>query len=146
MFNNILIVCHANICRSPMAEALFRANEQIRTRGIVVHSAGLHARDGHEADRVVTRLLAEQGIDISAHRSRLITAEMVQEAQLVLVMEERQIREVAEVDPSSRGKVHLLGKWLNVEIYDPYKQAESVYRGSAELVEQSVENWIKKIC
>lgn len=129
-----------------MAEALFRSNDQIRTRGIVVHSAGLHATDGHHADKVVTRLLAERDIDVSAHRSRLITAEMVQEAQLVLVMEERQIREVAEVDSSSRGKVHLLGKWLNVEIYDPYRQAESVYRGSAELVEQSVENWIKKIC
>jgi len=111
-----------------------------------VHSAGLHARDGQEADHVVARLLAERDIDVSAHRSRRITTEMVQDAQLVLVMEERQIREVSDLDPSSRGKVHLLGKWLNVEIYDPYRQAESVYRGSAELVEQSVENWIKKIC
>ncbi|MGF7191002.1 protein-tyrosine phosphatase [Robbsia andropogonis] len=129
-----------------MAEALFQASEQVRTRGIVVHSAGLHARDGQEADHVVARLLAERDIDVSAHRSRRITTEMVQDAQLVLVMEERQIREVSDLDPSSRGKVHLLGKWLNVEIYDPYRQAESVYRGSAELVEQSVENWIKKIC
>lgn len=146
MFKDVLIVCHANICRSPMAEALLRANARIQEAGIHVHSAGLAAMDGNRADGVVSDMLARQGIDVSAHRSRRITVDMIRAAQLVLVMEQYQIKDVETVDPSSKGKVHLLGKWDDVEITDPYRQSESVYRGSAELVERSVANWIKKIC
>lgn len=146
MFKNVLVVCHANICRSPMAEALFLASEKIKSTGVIVHSAGLAARDGHKADTTVARLLAEQGIDVTAHRSKRITIKMIREAQLILVMEQQQIKGVEMVDRSSKGKVHLLGKWDDVEIYDPYRQDETVYRGSAELVERSVANWIKKIC
>lgn len=129
-----------------MAEALLLKEERIQRAGIVVHSAGLAAKDGQPADRTVTGMLAERGIDIGEHRSKRITADMIRAAQLVLVMEEHQLKGVEGVDPSSRGKVHLLGKWDNVEIYDPYRQDESVYQGSAELVERSVANWIKKIC
>ncbi|MGI4984356.1 MAG: low molecular weight protein-tyrosine-phosphatase [Janthinobacterium lividum] len=146
MFKNVVIVCHANICRSPMAEALFLAEAKIKEAGIVVHSAGLAAVNGNKADKVVSEMLARRGMDLSVHRSRRLTVDMIRAAQLVLVMEQHQIRGVEAMDSSSKGKVHLLGKWDDVEIGDPYRQDESVYRGSAELVERSVANWIKKIC
>ncbi|MCY0389780.1 low molecular weight phosphotyrosine protein phosphatase [Robbsia sp. Bb-Pol-6] len=146
MFKNVLIVCHANICRSPMAEALLVAQPAVKEAGIFVHSAGLAGADGNKADKVVSDMLARRGIDLSAHRSRRLTIDMIRAAQLVLVMEQHQIRGVETMDSSSKGKVHLLGKWDDVEIADPYRQSESVYQGSAELVERSVANWIKKIC
>lgn len=146
MFKDVLIVCHANICRSPMAEALLCADARVRGAGIHVHSAGLAAVDGNRADGVVSDMLMRRGIDVSGHRSRRLTIDMIRAAQLVLVMEQHQIKGVETVDSSSKGKVHLLGKWDDVEITDPYRQSESVYRGSAELVERSVANWIKKIC
>lgn len=129
-----------------MAEALFLAEAKIKEAGIVVHSAGLAAVNGNKADKVVSEMLARRGMDLSVHRSRRLTVDMIRAAQLVLVMEQHQIRGVETVDSSSKGKVHLLGKWDDVEIGDPYRQDESVYRGSAELVERSVANWIKKIC
>ena len=146
MFKDVLIVCHANICRSPMAEAMFKADTKVRAAGIVMHSAGLFAKPGREADATVKSILLERNVDVGEHRSRLLTGDMIGFAQLILVMEDEQVREIVRREPSSRGKVHLLGKWNNVEIYDPYKQAEAVYKGCAELVEQSVANWIKKIC
>ena len=129
-----------------MAEALFREDARINAAGIQVHSAGLVARAGYPADAVVASLLAERDIDISTHCSRRLRLDMVREAQLILVMETLQRKYVEVIDPLSRWKVHLLGKWEGLEIADPHRQDESAYRGCAQLVERSVVNWIQKIC
>ena len=122
------------------------ANTKVQASGMVVHSAGLAAVQGNRVDGKVSSILAGLGLDVSAHRSRLLDIDMIRAAQLVLVMELDQIKGVEAVDQSSKGKVHLLGKWESVEVLDPYRQEESIYRASAELVERSVANWIKKIC
>ena len=65
MFRSVLIVCHANVCRSPAAEMLFRAyagklaGKQPR-RPIEFRSAGLFAEDGRNIDSTMYRLLAER--------------------------------------------------------------------------------------
>ena len=125
---------------------MFKADARVRAAGILVHSAGLFAKPGREVDPTVRTILLEKDVEVGEHRSRLLSVDMIGSAQLILVMEDEQVREIVRREPSSRGKVHLLGKWSNVEVYDPYKQAEAVYKGCAELVEQSVANWIKKIC
>jgi protein-tyrosine phosphatase len=146
MFKDVLIVCHANICRSPMAEAMFKADAKVRTAGVVVHSAGLEASPGRGADPTVRSILLEKGVDVGEHRSRRLSINLTRSAQLILVMELAQIKAVEQLDRSSKGKVHLLGKWENIEILDPYRQEETIYRASEELVERSVANWIRKIC
>jgi len=146
MFANVLIVCHANVCRSPAAEMLFNARQHSAARAaaargaIRFHSAGLRAVDGYGMDPVMRRLLAERGIAPGVHRARRLNRQIVRDAELVLVTERRQVRDVEALEPTSRGKVYPLGKWEDSDVIDPHGGAEAAYR------ESLVMGWLNKIC
>jgi protein-tyrosine phosphatase len=148
MFNDVLIVCHANVCRSPAAEQLFRRwqCEQPATRGVVFHSAGLRARDGDDMDPVMQRLLAERGVEVGEHRARRLTGSLVRAADLVLVTERRQVSAVEQLEPTARGKVYALGNWENSDVVDPHGLHEAAYRESLALIERLVKGWLNRIC
>ncbi|HTH58868.1 MAG TPA: low molecular weight phosphotyrosine protein phosphatase [Paraburkholderia sp.] len=148
MFNDVLIVCHANVCRSPAAQQMFRAwqRDASATRGVVFHSAGLRAREGADMDPVMQRLLAEQGIDVGEHRSRRLTTSLVRAADLVLVTERRQVSAVERLEPTARGKVYALGNWENSDVADPHGLHEAAYRESLALIERLVKGWLNRIC
>src|ERR1700761_7614815 len=105
MFANVLIVCHANVCRSPAAEMLFKARQRMTARAqaapIAFHSAGLRAMNGHGMDPVMRRLLAEQGVASGIHYSRRLDRQLVRHADLVLVTERAQVSSVEALDPAS---------------------------------------------
>lgn len=147
MFRNVLIVCHANVCRSPTAEMLFRTHgREALGEDCAFHSAGLDANDGDGIDPVMQALLAERGVDASTHRSRRLSQAIVRDADLVLVTERRQIDAIEAVDPCARGKVFLLGKWEDTEIADPHGRSEAAYRESCQLIERLVQGWLHKLC
>jgi hypothetical protein len=77
----ILFVCTGNICRSPMAEGLFRHATQARN-GLPVISAGVGAMEGQPPSAHAVRALKELGIDISQQRSRMLTPELVERGRL----------------------------------------------------------------
>jgi protein-tyrosine phosphatase len=151
MFESVLIVCHANICRSPTAELLFRAHlakhaQRSGLRPMRFMSAGLFAHEGDDIDPTMQRLLAEQGLDSSGHRARRFNRRMARDAELILVPERKQIDTIAHLAPTTRGKVHLLGKWEDSEVADPYGGEEAAYRESFGLIERLVLGWLNKIC
>ncbi|WP_179401030.1 low molecular weight phosphotyrosine protein phosphatase [Burkholderia guangdongensis] len=146
MFTNVLIVCHANVCRSPAAEALFRTLSRERAPSVAFHSAGLDANEGDGIDPTMARLLAEHGVDATRHRSRRVSRRIVRDADLILVSERAQIAAVEAVDPFARGKVHLLGKWEDADIADPHGGPEADYRESYTLIERLVQGWLQKLC
>jgi protein-tyrosine phosphatase len=151
MFGRVLIVCHANVCRSPAAERLFRAHAGRLARkhagpAIEFASAGLFAADGDDIDPVMVQLLAERDMDASGHSARQLDFRMARSADLILVPERHQIAAVERLDPVSRGKVHLLGKWEDSEVADPHGSHEIAYRESFGLIERLVLGWLKKIC
>jgi len=86
----LLLVCTANIARSPLAAALFAAH--VRARGlddqITVASAGVRAREGHAAAGPSIRIAEGWGLDLSSHRSRPVTQELLETSDLVLTMAE----------------------------------------------------------
>lgn len=94
----MLLVCTANICRSPMAEGLL--SNRLETLGLPVrvHSAGL-LDGGSPATPESVAALARRGIDISAHRSRRLSAPLVDEADLVLGLTREHVREAVLTDP-----------------------------------------------
>ncbi len=85
---NVLVVCTANVARSPLAAAMLA--DRIASRNVTFDSAGIHAADGVAAADESQRLAAERGLDLSAHRSRPISVELLKQAGLVLTMSEHQ--------------------------------------------------------
>lgn len=85
----VLFLCTGNTCRSPMAEGLFRSFLEERGReDIAVSSAGLAAHPGAPASENAVAVMAEQGIDLSHHRARLATKELLQKADRIVCMTE----------------------------------------------------------
>jgi protein-tyrosine-phosphatase len=131
----ILFVCSGNLCRSFMAESIFR--KQLKKRAfphVRAESAGLLDLGGAAADPQAVSILREKGIDGSGHRSRLLSAEMVDRADRVLVMEEAQREELLRRHPGAEGKVRLLksfsplGDGGNLDIEDPHGREPYHYR------------------
>jgi len=145
MVNKILMVCVGNICRSPMAEAILKHRAQIANVPLTVSSAGIAALVGRSAVSEVQTLLAREGIDCSAHRARQLTSAMLLEADLVLVMEKNHRQEIERTFPSVCGKVHLLGKWENFEIPDPYKKSQQIFQDTHQLIIQGLDQWQAKL-
>ena len=135
-----------NVCRSPMAEALLCKRLADQNQNIQIASAGVGALVGHDADDTAKELMNERGIDISEHRARQLNTELLSEYDLVLVMETEHLKAVHSIALSSKGKVHLLGKWSDFEISDPYKQPRHEFEVALELIERGVNEWIEKIC
>src|SRR5437879_8944326 len=86
----ILLVCTGNICRSPLAAALLeRALVERGIEGLAVASAGTGAWDGAPVSEGAYLVGLERGLDLSGHRARLLTRELVDGADLILTMADR---------------------------------------------------------
>ncbi len=140
VYKRILIVCVGNICRSPMAEYLFR--QRMATRGIEFSSAGLGALVGSPMDATALQLLAENGIDGTMHRAHQLTPTILRQADLVLGMEKNHVAAMIRLAPEVRDKVYLLDKWLHGnDIPDPYRQQRTVFEHVHEIITQGVSSW-----
>lgn len=143
MFNHILVLCVGNICRSPVAEALLKAN----LPGKTIESAGLGALVGHEADPIAAELAQQEGLDLTEHQGRQVTAEQLRRADLILVMSEGQRAQVRAQDPTAAGKTMLLTHWLpgRPDIPDPYKKSREAFEHVHQMLQDSVEAWLPKL-
>jgi protein-tyrosine phosphatase len=90
---DILVVCTANICRSPMGEAFLRASLAERNSSLTVTSAGF-LEDGRRVDPLSAQAAASFGMDISAHRSARMSMEQLEAATLILCMTTEHRRKV----------------------------------------------------
>ena len=120
----ILIACTANICRSPMAAAIMRRRiaDLSLENEIEVLSAGVWAEDGHGASPNAIVTLAGRGMDLTGHRSQLLTPALLGEADIVLVMEEAHRRSLFYLAPQHFGPYFLLTEMSggHADIADPY--------------------------
>ena len=139
----VLIVCTANICRSPMGVGLLRhalAAQPEPLRSLPVISAGVAARTGERVSEHSVTALRKTGIDISAHRSQPLTQRLLDEALAVICMGEshRSMIEL-QADPVPR-HLYLFREFMprgsSVEIADPYGGPLPAYeRARDEMVE-----------
>lgn len=132
--SRVLVVCTGNTCRSPLAEALLRrALEETGRTDIAVASAGTGAWDGAPASEGSYLVALEHGLDLSAHRARLLTLAMVEESQLILAMSRTHLARVREL--GGAGRAHLLGEYGGFtgprgEIDDPFGGDLDEYRAT----------------
>lgn len=125
-----------------MAEALLKA----RVPGSVdVHSAGIGALVDKPAHPVAVELMQAQGMDLTAHRARQLTPDMVDQAELILVMEDRHQKHIRSVSPAASGKIFTLGKWIAQDIPDPYQQSPEFFMAVLGLIEQGVDSWVARL-
>ncbi len=137
---HILIVCTANICRSPMAAALLR--QRLAGLGLAgeveVKSAGVFAQEGQEASRPAITVLEERNVPLSGHRSLAVSLELLAEADIVLVMEEAHRRSLFYLAPQHLGKVFLLAEMSgrHSDIPDPFGGPVEGYVRTADLLDK----------
>ena len=141
MIRQILVVCIGNICRSPMAEGLLRQ----ALPEVQISSAGISAMVGHGADPIAVKIMGGVGIDISAHRARMLTDTITREADLILLMDDQQKQELSVRYPYTRGKVYKLGEATRQDIPDPYMKEPEMFRSVFSLIESGVNQWVKRI-
>jgi len=128
-----------------MAEALLKKALAKEHPEVSVTSAGLGALIDHPADANSLKLMQAQDIDISAHRARQITPELVFGSDLILTMSTEQTEQVEKQFPSAKGRVHRIGKWGEYNIVDPFKRPEAIFKQALTLIEQGIDDWHKKL-
>lgn len=141
MFERILVVCDGNICRSPTVEFMLQARSDK-----TVSSAGLVGLEGRDMDATARAVAEAHGLTCPTHSGRKLSREMCQQADLILVMEQRQRDRIAQLAPEASGKTMLLGQWLGQkEVPDPYKRSHDVYEHVYELMDAAVTEWLKRL-
>jgi glycine hydroxymethyltransferase len=146
----VLFVCTGNVCRSPMAEGLFK--QAVRGRGAYrVISAGVGAVDGQRAsDHAVTALRA-LGLDISSHRSRHLTADIVAQADYIFGMTHSHVDAIMLLYPQAAEKTFLLREFDETldayenDISDPIGGSYEVYCNCRDQIEQGIVSMLKFI-
>jgi len=115
----ILCVCTGNSCRSVMAQGLLRHFLNDRS-DIHVFSAGLGTLGGLGPTPETVAVMAREGIDVSQHLSQPATADLVRQADLILVMDQSHRDSILRKDPAAEPKVFLLKEFLAAEpVGDP---------------------------
>jgi protein-tyrosine-phosphatase len=119
----ILFVCTGNTCRSPFAEAVARCEGQAD-----VESAGLSAYGGDQPPEDAIIVARELGYDLSAHRARPLTEEMLERSDVVVGMTAAHVAAVG-------GAAKLLGE---ADLDDPIGRGREVYRQVYAQIETDV--------
>ena len=145
----ILFVCSGNTCRSPIAEAIVRRIAADAGRADVeVSSAGTNAWDGSPPSDGALLIGMERGLDLSGHRSRHLTKEIVDENDLVLAMAPSHLARVKELSESANA--HLLagfttGLRKDEPVQDPFGGDLEAYRETADELERELSGILERI-
>jgi len=144
----ILFLCTGNVCRSPMAEGLFR--HAVKGRGdFRILSAGLGAMDGQAPTHHSVQAMREIGIDISNQRSRMLTAELVRSADYIFGMTHSHVDTVGLLYPQMAEKAFLLREFdetlepYEKDISDPIGSPYQTYVECRDQIEQGIVTLLK---
>jgi protein-tyrosine phosphatase len=138
---NILFVCTANICRSPMAQAIFDVLAEDNDLPFRAESAGIAALDGTPIAPNAVAVLEEVGIYPALHSARRVREAMVEEAELVLAMTPQHAATLRRLGNNPARGIHVLPEYaMSVQgegIPDPYGLTMAAYRSTLrQLYEQ----------
>ncbi len=143
----ILVLCSGNIGRSPLAEVMLRSSlaealgwdeRRLEEHGVVVRSAGTDAPIGHAASVRGMAYAAAHGLDLSHHHARQMTDRDLQDADVILCMDNEHM---AAVTPQALPKARLIAG-DGLEIPDPHSQSDEFFIDIAERVESAVRQQI----
>jgi protein-tyrosine phosphatase len=147
----IVFVCTGNTCRSPMAQALCSklladrlgcSPAELPGRGFAISSAGLAAFPGEPASEEAVVVARDFGVDLSAHRSQLLTAQLLDQADHVFVMTQTHLDALGAVVAAQIGPQPRLLSPSGEDVLDPIGSTPDVYRLCAQHILKDLEEWL----
>jgi protein-tyrosine phosphatase len=132
----ILVVCYGNVCRSPYLQAVL----QRELPDVGVTSAGFFGID-RTVPEISATISAKRGLDLSRHRSRPLTQSAVGSADLVIVMDSYQERELTRTFPMNRSRIVIAGDLdprfeVTRSIADPWGKSSDVFQSSFDRLDR----------
>jgi protein-tyrosine-phosphatase len=147
---SVLFVCTANICRSPMAVALFKRKiaslpDKDEWR---VESAGTWGLDGSGITEGVRVVLEEKGVECEEHVARTVDREMLSSFDIILTME-KDHKEALKIEfPELSERIYLLSEMVGerFDVRDPIGRPLSEVRKTARIIEMVLDKGFSRIC
>jgi protein-tyrosine phosphatase len=136
-------LCYGNIYRSPFVAAYLR-RVAARSGGLEVRSAGFYPKSGRASSTdYVNFVLRRTGIDLSGHRSRVVTESDLTWADLIIIMDRHNWYDLAKAGSTSLSRVVWLGAFRGSgppEIEDPYGKSEARMRQVVDELSEASSN------
>ncbi len=127
-----------------MAEFLLK-EKLLASDDYIIESAGVNALVGKGADKYVVEVLNEHGIDASNHCAKQIDQLLATEFELILPVELGHQRWIEQKFPSSVGRVQRIGRWRDCDIPDPYRRGRKAFDATYDLLNDCVDDWVKRL-
>jgi protein-tyrosine phosphatase len=142
---SILFVCTGNICRSPTAEAVFRALAKNAGLELRIESAGLgdwHV--GEPPDDRAQHHAKGRGYDLSAQRARQVRQRDFDDFDLILAMDRGHLRALERMaPPKHRAKIRLFA--ADRDVPDPYYGGPEGFERVLDLVEDQCRSLLEEL-
>ena len=136
----VCFICSANICRSPMAEALLRHMRP----NLTVFSRGLYTLGNQPMTNFAAAALVAAGIPVPNHRSRIVCPKDVEQADLILTATMDHKEYVVQNFPNALGKTFTINPGGDIE--DPYASSIADYeRTRNEILYALARTWLPKL-
>lgn len=148
MSKTVLFVCTGNSCRSPMAEGFLR--EMLKEKKeIKIDSCGTMFSSFSGPTPQAIKMMKEYEIDISSYKTKSFSKDLINTADLILVMEKKHKWRAWGLNPEVENKTFLLkefaGEKKNLEIRDPIGLSDEVYKEVAGEIKEALKKALPKI-
>ena len=146
MAKSILFVCHANICRSPIAEGIARKIANRKGMDLTIDSCGLsNLYVGEMPCSYSVRIAKEHGLDISSIRARQITYKDIDTFELIIAMDDKNRSELIQMGARNVVKLGVFGyegeDIPDHHLFPSYEGVDKVY----EIIEACVTNLLEEL-